>query len=253
LIHRRRRARLTTIGRYVISLNGRKIRYTLKRSRVSRNIRFEIKPEEGLSIIVPRLYPIEQLPPVIEAKQKWIVSKISRYEEYHASRPQREKMNGDVIPFMGRKLKLSITTGTTAGNLIALKQNSLLLTSSLEINSVNTILKDWYRTQAEHYISKRVPELSERCGISYRKVTVRSQKTRWGSCSQKGNLSLNWKLIIAPPEVIDYVITHELLHMIEMNHSRRFWKLVDEYCPAWRDHKKWLRKTSLRLAEELPF
>lgn len=251
--HRKRRPQLTTEGRYIISLNGRKICYILKRSRIARNIRFEIKPEEGLSIIVPRLYPVERLPSVIEAKQKWILSKLSRYEEYPVSRHGREKVNGDIIPFLGRTLKLFINTDDTGGNTIAMEQDRLFIICRPKIDSVNAILKEWYRTQAEHIIGKRVPELSERCGVSYRKVTIRSQKTRWGSCSQKGNLSLNWKLVTAPPEVIDYVIVHELLHMIEMNHSRRFWKLVDKCCPAWRDHKKWLRKTSIRLAEELPF
>ncbi len=252
-MRQKKKPRLTIEGYYTIGLNGKIVHYTLKRSRIARNIRFEIKQGEGLSIVLPRGYPVEQLPRIMEEKRNWILSRLSRFEENSASRSYKEKTDGNIIPFMGRSLKLSLAAADMESNVIALVGDSLSVTFNFRKENIDNLIKGWYRTQAENYIGERVPELSALCGVSCKKVTIRSQRTRWGSCSQKGNLSLNWKLIIAPPEVIDYVILHELLHIKEMNHSKRFWKLVDKYCPAWRDHRKWLRKASIRLADELPF
>lgn len=252
-MRRKKRPRLIIDGCYVISLNGKAIRYVLKRSVIARNIRFEIRQGEGLSIVIPRAYPAERLPLIIGKKQKWILSRLSRLEEHMATQSTGEKRTGDIIPFIGRSLKLSLTAGNTESTTIMLQGENLFVTFHPETERIDSLIRSWYRTQAEHYIRARVQELSTICGVSCKKVTIRSQRTRWGSCSQKGNLSLNWKVIIAPPEVIDYVILHELLHMKEMNHSKRFWKLVNNYCPTWRDHRKWLRSASIRLAEDLPF
>ena len=103
-------------------------------------------------------------------------------------------------------------------------------------------LERWYRTEAARLINERTDKLSSDMGISYKRIVIRGQKTRWGSCSRKKNLSFNWKLIMAPQPVLDYVIIHELIHLKEMNHSKKFWELVAQYCPGWREHKKWLKQ-----------
>ena len=103
-------------------------------------------------------------------------------------------------------------------------------------------LERWYRTEAAKLINERADKLSSNMGVSYKRIGIRGQKTRWGSCSRKKNLSFNWKLIMAPEPVLDYVIIHELTHLKEMNHSKRFWKLVASYCPGWQDCKNWLKQ-----------
>lgn len=101
------------------------------------------------------------------------------------------------------------------------------------------------RHLAERELPERTAELARQHGIKIHRVTVRAQKTRWGSCSAKGTVSLNWRLIQAPPEVQDYLIIHELMHRREMNHSARYWKLVAEACPTYRDAERWLKKFRL--------
>ena len=88
-------------------------------------------------------------------------------------------------------------------------------------------------------------------GVTYGKVTIRSQKTRWGSCSARGNLNFNCLLMLTPPEVQDYVLVHELAHRIEMNHSPRFWKIVENVLPDYKRRKQWLRKEGTLLIERL--
>lgn len=104
-----------------------------------------------------------------------------------------------------------------------------------------------YRQAAKEYITKRADYFADQLGVSYCTITIRDQKTRWGSCSSKGNLSFNWRLILAPPKVLDYVVVHELCHRREMNHSPRFWALVQSMMPDYKQHRKWLKENGDRL------
>lgn len=108
-----------------------------------------------------------------------------------------------------------------------------------------------YRDAAREYFPKRVSYFSHVLGVNYGKITIRDQKTRWGSCSSKGNLSFNWRLILAPPNVLDYVVVHELCHRKEMNHSQRFWALVESVMPEYREYRKWLKENSNKLTLSL--
>jgi predicted metal-dependent hydrolase len=101
------------------------------------------------------------------------------------------------------------------------------------------------RRIAERELLPRTLALADRHGIKINRVSVRAQKTRWGSCSARGTISLNWRLIQTPPEIVDYLIIHELMHRREMNHSKRYWKLVADAFPAWREAEKWLKKSRL--------
>ena len=143
-------------------------------------------------------------------------------------------------------------------------------TTNAEINRILSERQDWIRThvarvrsarasaatlapltdeelrqlsqQAAQYIPPRVAMYAERIGVSYGRITIRHQRTRWGSCSTKGNLNFNCLLMLTPPEVIDYVIVHELCHRKEMNHSARFWALVAAVLPDYAQQKRWLRE-----------
>lgn len=103
-------------------------------------------------------------------------------------------------------------------------------------------LEKRYREAAKEYFPKRAEFYAQQLGVSYDRIRIAEQKTRWGSCSSKGTLSFNWKLMLAPPKVLDYVVVHELCHLKEMNHSPRFWKLVEEMIPNYKEYRKWLKE-----------
>ena len=105
--------------------------------------------------------------------------------------------------------------------------------------------------QAVHYIPERVAYYAECLHVTYGRITIRNQKTRWGSCSAKGNLNFNCLLMMTPPDIIDYVIVHELCHRLEMNHSPRFWKYVASIMPDYKDKQKWLRENGQVLIDRL--
>ena len=103
-------------------------------------------------------------------------------------------------------------------------------------------LEKRYIEAARSYIPKRVAYYSDMTGGNYNRITIRSQKTRWGSCSSKGTLSFNWRLMLAPPVILDYVVVHELCHLKHMNHSADFWKAVESVYPDYRNARKWLKE-----------
>jgi hypothetical protein len=105
-----------------------------------------------------------------------------------------------------------------------------------------------YRQAAKEYISKRAAYYAKQLDVTYGSITIRDQKTRWGSCSSKGNLSFNWRLILAPPKVLDYVVIHELCHLKEMNHSQKFWAWVESIMPDYPIYRKWLKENGNSLS-----
>ena len=99
-----------------------------------------------------------------------------------------------------------------------------------------------YREAAKEYFPKRADYYAQQLGVTYDRIRIANQKTRWGSCSSKGTLSFNWRLMLAPPKVLEYVVVHEVCHLKEMNHSPGFWKLVEEFMPDYKEYKKWLKE-----------
>lgn len=129
--------------------------------------------------------------------------------------------------------------------------------SSVQLtDSQKKALEERYRALARDYISQRTAFYASRTGGHYSSISIRSQKTRWGSCSSRGTLSFNWRLILAPPVILDYVVVHELCHLQHMNHSADFWNAVAEVMPDYRIRRKWLKVHGNELAasyEPVPY
>jgi predicted metal-dependent hydrolase len=123
---------------------------------------------------------------------------------------------------------------------------AVVLVPKATTTEVKSAVEQWYRSEATVVIKQSVWRISRRLGLKFNTIMIRNQKTRWGSCSSRGNLSFNLKLATAPQEVIDYVVLHELMHLKEPNHSKRFWRLVEEGCPNYREHREWLKRVEGR-------
>ncbi len=123
---------------------------------------------------------------------------------------------------------------------------ALVLVPRAAPREVRKALDAWYKAEATVVIKQSVWRMSRRLGLTYNSIMIRNQRTRWGSCSSLGNLSFNFKLASAPQEVIDYVVLHELMHLKEPNHSKRFWSLVEAQCPEYRRHRLWLKQVEGR-------
>lgn len=115
-------------------------------------------------------------------------------------------------------------------------------TPSLEKEWLGESLEKWYIRQAHMIFPVRVMHFQQQTGGRVNEIRIKDQKTRWGSCSSLRNLNFSWRLILAPPEVLDYVVVHELCHLTHMNHSRDFWNMVESVMPEYKEHKKWLKE-----------
>jgi predicted metal-dependent hydrolase len=233
-------------------IKGQTITYTVRRSPRAKRVRLEVTPQTGLTVIIPHRYKIGQLSGLLKSKERWISSNLARFSHFQSLCAKKELKSGDTVPYLGRDLKLVKQENHSGADTVMLQGNMLAVSPGLFKNGIlEMALEQWYRAQAAKLINERADKLSSQMGISYKRIVIRGQKTRWGSCSRKKNLSFNWKLIMAPEPVIDYVIIHELTHLKEMNHSKTFWELVARYCPRWPEYKKWLKQHEADLTAKL--
>lgn len=119
-------------------------------------------------------------------------------------------------------------------------------------NSPVTLIENWMRVQAAETLNARVKHWAGLMGVTYNRVTVKDQKTLWGSCSDKSNLNFSWRVIKAPESVLDYLVIHELAHLKFLNHKTEFWQFVEQFCPDYKNRRRWLHEYKDSLFTELP-
>lgn len=233
-----------------ITLGQHTIEYIIRESPRARSVRFRIDPKHGLQVVVPAGVEVKNLDAMLRQHEAWILKHIHQA----AAQPmKRQFAHGETLPVLGeaRRLEIEIKPRGKQSS-VALNNDVLhvrLGAGSLPNNQheIRQLLEGWYRHYAREYIQARVAQLAHQHGFKHGHVTIKAQTTRWGSCSSKGNLNFNWRLIMTPPAAIDYVIIHELCHLRELNHSRRFWALVARYCPDYKKWVKWFKLNSTKL------
>ena len=161
----------------------------------------------------------------------------------------RAKGRARRVPFMGRELAVRVVADSESESTVLREEDGalLILRSPADAAHPHDLLRQWYREKAREIFVSRTTHFAEVMGLKFGRISIKDQRSLWGSCSREGNLNFNWRVVMAPPEALDYLVIHELAHLKEMNHSRRFWAVVAEHCPAWREHRRWLRDHSRRL------
>ena len=242
------------------------IPYAIRRSDRARRARIVVDPD-GVQVVVPRRMPLREVEPFVAEKEAWIQRTLRRYERAAAGGPRADLRDGGSVPYLGRELALRVVVEpgrvrphvalreTPAGAAppgqleLAPPEELVVKVAAPGQAAVRAALERWYRHRAHAEIAPRLDAATARAGTSYSRLTIRAQRTRWASCSDGGSMSFNWRLLLAPEEVLDYVVEHEVAHLEVMGHSRRFWSLVERRCPDYRRHERWLRRygSSLRL------
>jgi len=226
-----------------IDLDGKTVLYAVRVSLKARHVRLEVRPETGLTVVIPREYPLSKLPDLIQGKRRWVLSKLEMYGEAR----RKYAANVDTACYLGRELRISALPDGDNPAGLSFSGDELLLHLKTEEDNRRSI-EFWLRSQAGLIIKELAEKHSLKIGVKYSALRIRSARTRWGSCSPSGAISFNWKLIMAPLPVIEYVVIHELCHLRELKHSKRFWGMVGAFCPDWRAHRKWLRNNEAALA-----
>lgn len=228
--------------RRTLALGMQTISYLLKVSPRARRLRLSIRPDTGLEVTTPRGVATARIEAVLREKAGWIEANLQRFA---AQAPAATNLrDGSALQFAGNTLQLRLrhVLAMTHTSVTLIGTSLTVTTPSIEPVSLRTALEAWYRRQAHIVFTRRVAHWNARFGFEHGRISIKDQKSRWGSCSQTGNLNFNWRLLLAPIEVLDYIVIHELAHLKEANHSPRFWALVETLCPDYKQQRGWLRQ-----------
>lgn len=227
------------------------VSYQLTRSK-RKSLSIMIEKDGTVQVKAPNWLPKYKIDQFIQQKADWIQEKQREISMLEQKKPVHTFQEGDHFLFQGESYRL--TCRAYKGIVLEHREKLLCVTLDSEgtdASNVRRRLEEWYLLQAKQIFQERVSQyypLVSRVAESFGKeigpvnrISIRNQKTRWGSCSSKGNLNFNWRLVMAPAEILDYVVVHELCHLAYLNHSRQFWQMVSCVIPDCRERRSWLR------------
>jgi predicted metal-dependent hydrolase len=206
--------------------------YRVRRSDRARRVRVSVDALGEVEVVLPRRAPERAAAAAVVELRPWIDRRLAEAGALRATIAAR----GDAVPYLGRELALRREPGRSR---VHLRGDLLLVPAD---DRAPAAIERWYRRAAEREIAPRLDAAVAALDTSYSKLTIRNQRTRWGSCSSTGAMSFNWRLLLAPETVLDYVVWHEACHLRVMDHSTTFWSLVRRHCPDYEDHRRWLRR-----------
>jgi predicted metal-dependent hydrolase len=214
------------------------IPYRVRRSDRARRVRVTVDVTRGVEVVLPRRAPEREAAAAIRELRPWIERRVAGLARAEAAVAAR----GDTVPYLGQTLALREEPGRTR---VARRGDTLLVpeTGATRVAA----LERWYRRAARTEIEPRLDRACALAGSSYSGLSIRAQRTRWASCSRAGTMSFNWRLLLAPEPVLDYVVWHEVCHLEVMDHSPRFWRLLAARSPGYREQMRWLRKNGATL------
>jgi len=210
---------------------GTPFEFRVRRSPRARRVRVSVDGSGEVEVVLPKRAPeraaaqaVRELTPWIERRRRTLARAAAEI-----ARPE------GTVPFLGEHLRLVPQPGRER---VHRRGDELLVPK----RDAEAAIERWYRRQARAEVAPRLDAAVARAGTSYSGLTIRGQKTRWASCSTSGHMSFNWRLLLAPEAVLDYVVEHEVCHLERMDHSPRFWALLESRVPDWREHARWLRR-----------
>jgi len=241
------------------TLNGKSFPYKVIQSTGARTVRLKISINKGLEITVPRRFRVDHLDEIFSEHEQWIIKQLDKLETRKKLREKHQLGEGSILHVLGEPHKVKIISVSKKPAVKRVQQllfmDDRAIVDAYEfhvycdgsLDHAKKTLENSLRATAEKYFIKRTKELAEQMGVEFRNITIRGQKTRWGSCTREKNLNFNWRLILLPLPVAESVIIHELAHTAHMNHSKAFYGLVERFCPDYRKLQKHLRNPQFLL------
>jgi hypothetical protein len=211
--------------------HAEEIEYTVRRSKRARRVRINVHAHTGVEVVLPAHAPEKAAAAAVRELAPWIERRLSEGRRALAHVAER----AGTVPCLGTSLELIPQPGRTRAH----RRGEKLF---VPVGDHRQAVERLYRRLARQEVAKRLDSAVEQIGASYSGLSIRGQSTRWASCSAKGAMSFNWRLLLAPEPVLDYVVWHEVCHLEIRDHSPRFWALVESRYPGWREQRDWLRR-----------
>lgn len=210
-----------------------------------RNMRLRVMPTLIVEVRVSKTTTDRQVTEFLEANQAWIDSAYAKMQKYVATLPQYSFVENQTFLYLGHEMQLKFWE---EGKVDLIERN-IMCPKSIQGDEkkIRTALRSFFKQEAETVLFLRAYKIAKDMGIEPKKIRLRDLRSRWGSCSHERVISLSWKLVAAPLDVIDYVIVHEYCHLVHMNHSQDFWNMVEQHHPNWKVMRKWLRQNAMKL------
>jgi predicted metal-dependent hydrolase len=208
------------------------IAYRIRRSSRARRVRVTVDSARGVEVVLPRRAGEREAAAAVVELRPWIERRLADVRRTRAAIAAR----GDTLPYLGRELAVVAQDGR--GRVHRDGERLLVPAGPAQAEAIER----WYRRRARIEVAARLERACAAAGSSYSSLSIRGQRTRWASCSRGGAMSFNWRLLLAPEAILDYVVWHEVCHLQVMDHSPRFWALLSSRCPDAREHARWLRR-----------
>jgi predicted metal-dependent hydrolase len=221
-----------------VNINNLEIEYNLI-FKNKKNISIKIDGEGEIHVFSPKGISYEYINKVIIEKSNWILKTLKKINKTNIIKENKILFLGEYYNLVIKESKLH--------NIYIDNKNLVINSLCLEDEYIRNEIMNWYRKLATDIIGNRVMEISNKILLKPSKIIIKNQKSLWGSCNSKKEIRLNWRLVLMPYFVIDYIIIHELCHIIHMNHSKDFWDLVKQYCPNYKESKNWLKENGAML------
>jgi predicted metal-dependent hydrolase len=207
----------------------------VRKSKKARSVRVFIECDASATLVVPVRMSMNRAEKFLQLNKNWVINKIAEQKATVVGR----QVDGH-IPIWGEQSKIEFSEGHKE---IAIEEKKLLIGEALRGKEnlgerIYVFLKDVLREEITHLAAHHCNLIHK----NFSKISIKDTKTTWGSCSSKGNISFCWRLVFAPKQVVEYVVAHEVCHLLEMNHSRKFWSAVENNYPGYEKHRKWLKK-----------
>ncbi len=215
-----------------IQLTGREVNYRLIRSKAAKTLRVRVGPT-GVEVVQPATQKASEVEAFLRANDAWIIAQLERVERLYPVRRPQASAGGEIL-YRGVPTPVQVTDHAHRASpaKVVFEQNRLQIIRSRESRtSPAKSLENWLRKQARIVIEQQVAVVASKLQRTPRNIYIKDQRTRWGSCSSRQNLSFNWRLIMAPEFVLHYLVTHEVVHLAVPDHSKRFWLTVQSLCP----------------------
>lgn len=222
------------------------LKLEIHRKAFRRGMSLKVLPSGVVQVNAAKMTSQRAIDQFVSQHKKWIQKQVLRYKDFQKEYPQKKFLESEYFLFLGKWYALKFKTHLKRRLFVCLEDEFIVIyicdskRVSFSPKDTQKELHNFYKNYAKIILNHRVNLFSKKMNLYPKRVSFMRAQTRWGSCSSQGNLSLNWKLIAAPIDVLEYVIIHELAHLKHQNHSSDFWDLVKSFCPNYQDLKKWL-------------